>query len=96
MGKVFYRDDKEKMVFGVCKGIADYSDVDVALVRILAIVGLFFSFGMVFLVYIILALVLPAKSQLSNQERRNTTNKTYKMPKKELDEYELDPDDYKL
>ncbi len=96
MTKILYRDDQNKMFLGVCKGVADYADVDVALVRVLAIVGLFFSFGMVFLVYIILALVVPAKSQLTSKTQQSKPNPPKGSSKKVYDEFELDPDDYKL
>jgi phage shock protein PspC (stress-responsive transcriptional regulator) len=56
-----YRDSGDKMIGGVCSGIAYYLGIDPAIVRILfAIIG-FGGFGLGFLAYIILWIVLPPK-----------------------------------
>lgn len=55
-----YRDTNDKFIGGVCSGIANYLDIDPAVVRILfAIIG--FGGGVGFLAYIILWIVLPPK-----------------------------------
>jgi len=46
-------------IFGVCAGFADYFDIDVSLVRVLAVVLIFFTGGTIVLIYLILAIVLP-------------------------------------
>ncbi len=103
MSKILYRDDQNAAVFGVCKGLADYFEVDVSLVRILTLVSFFFSVGTVFLVYFIMGLVLPSKTRLIREGRLKRRasysdyNETRRYTKKEpVDEYEIDPDDYKL
>ena len=48
---------------GVCAAFANYLDVDVTLVRVLAVIGLFFSVGTGLIAYIIASLVIP------NEER---------------------------
>ncbi len=53
------RDEDDAMIGGVCAGIASRLNVSVALVRFLAIVLLFMSFGTALLVYIVLWIVLP-------------------------------------
>lgn len=52
------RSDSERMLLGVCGGIAEYPDVDPTLVRLAMIVTLFWG-GLGVLLYLIAAIVLP-------------------------------------
>ncbi len=56
-----YRDSGDKMIGGVCSGIANYLGIDPAIVRILFAIISFGGFGLGFLAYIILWIVLPPK-----------------------------------
>jgi len=56
-----YRDANDKFIGGVCSGIAAYMNVDPAIVRILFAIITFGGFGLGFLAYIILWIVLPVK-----------------------------------
>ncbi|WP_459201226.1 PspC domain-containing protein [Methanococcus sp. CF] len=56
--KRLYRSDKEKMLSGVCGGLAIYFNIDPTLVRLLWIV-LFFMNPLMIVVYIIGAMVIP-------------------------------------
>lgn len=56
-----YRDSSDKFIGGVCSGIAAYLNVDPAIVRILFAIVTFGGFGVGFLVYILLWIVLPPK-----------------------------------
>lgn len=56
-----YRDSNDKFVAGVCSGIAAYLNVDPAIVRILFAIITFGGFGLGFLAYILLWIILPAK-----------------------------------
>ncbi len=56
-----YRDSGDKMIAGVCSGIANYLGIDPAIVRILFAIISFGGFGLGFLAYIILWMVLPPK-----------------------------------
>ena len=59
MNKRLQRDTQNKVIGGVCAGLANYFDIDVALVRVLfAFALLAFSAG--FWLYVILWIVLPA------------------------------------
>ena len=49
---------KNQMIAGVCGGIAEYFDVDPTLVRA-GYAILFFAFGIGFLLYIVLWLIMP-------------------------------------
>src|SRR5688572_25538443 len=56
-----YRDSSDKMIGGVCAGIANYINVDPAIVRILFAIITFGGFGLGFLAYILLWIILPPK-----------------------------------
>ncbi len=58
--KKLERNSMNKVLGGVCSGLADYFNLDVALVRVLFVIALLFaSFG--FWLYVILWMVLPEK-----------------------------------
>ena len=59
--KRLYRDSSDKFIGGVCSGLAAYLNVDPAIVRILFAIITFGGFGLGFLIYILLWIVLPAK-----------------------------------
>lgn len=56
-----YRDSSDKFIGGVCSGIANYLNTDPAIVRILFAIITFGGFGLGFLIYILLWMVLPDK-----------------------------------
>lgn len=58
MSKRLYRSRTEKMLGGVCGGLAEYFDVDPVLVRILFVVAVFAG-GSGFLAYIICWIIIP-------------------------------------
>jgi phage shock protein PspC (stress-responsive transcriptional regulator) len=67
-----YRDPDDRMIGGVCGGLAAYLGIDPVIVRILFI--LFLIFGIGFLVYIILWIVVPeAKTTAQKLEMRGDT-----------------------
>ena len=51
------RDDR--MVAGVCSGLADYLGVDVNLVRVAAVVALVLSFGAALVAYVAAWILMP-------------------------------------
>ena len=62
MAKRLYRSRDERKIWGVCGGIAEYFDVDPTLVRLIAVLTLFFACTGI-IVYIILAIVMPLEPQ---------------------------------
>jgi phage shock protein PspC (stress-responsive transcriptional regulator) len=60
MDKRLHRSSTNKMVAGVCGGLAEYFGLDVSLVRIIWAIALL-VFGAGFLFYIILWIVLPVE-----------------------------------
>lgn len=64
-----YRDEQDKIVGGVASGLANYFKIDPAIIRVL-FVALFFGGGSGLLVYIILWIVLPSRSLVTNIRKR--------------------------
>ncbi len=62
-----YRDKQNGVISGVCAGLAEYFNIDVALVRIATVVGLFVSAGWVLFGYIIAAFVIPTRPRTLRQ-----------------------------
>jgi phage shock protein PspC (stress-responsive transcriptional regulator) len=56
-----YRDESDKLLGGVCGGLANYLRIDSSIMRILFAVITFGGFGMGFLLYLILWIILPSK-----------------------------------
>ena len=59
MEKRLYRSQSDKMLWGVCGGLAKYFDVDPTIVRAIAVLSIFVSGGLGILAYIIMAIVVP-------------------------------------
>ena len=61
-GRRLYRSNRDKMLAGVCGGLAEYFDIDPTLVRI---AWVFFTFlgGSGILLYIIALIVIPARPE---------------------------------
>ncbi|MEJ0073779.1 MAG: PspC domain-containing protein [Candidatus Saccharibacteria bacterium] len=60
MAKRLYRSTSDRMIAGVCGGLAEYFDIDPVIVRVLALV-LLFGAGSGLLAYILLWIVVPEK-----------------------------------
>jgi phage shock protein C len=61
-----YRSSRDRKLFGVCGGLAEYFSIDATLLRILLIVVAVFSAGSVILVYIIAGFVIPREPLYGN------------------------------
>lgn len=60
MAKTLYKSKTDRKICGVCGGVAEYLGVDVNIVRIAAIVSVFFG-GLGVIAYIAAAFMLPEK-----------------------------------
>ena len=58
MRKRLYRSKDERMIWGICGGMAKYFDFDPTIIRVLWVVSLFFG-GFGIIAYIILRFVIP-------------------------------------
>lgn len=55
-----YKSETQKMISGVCGGLAEYMDIDVTIIRLLWVgITLFTGVGMGIIVYIIASIVIP-------------------------------------
>ena len=61
--KKLYRSQTQRMLGGVCGGLADYFNWDASLVRILWVVGTVISYGMGIIVYVIMLIVFPEEPE---------------------------------
>lgn len=61
--KRLYRSERNRMICGVCGGIAEYFDIDPTLVR-LGFILFLFGAGSGLLAYIIAAVIIPNESQI--------------------------------
>lgn len=60
MSKKLYRNTNEKIIAGVCSGIADYFGIDKTIVRLIWAILTCFSISGLFWVYIICWIIIPA------------------------------------
>jgi len=66
MEKRLYRSQSDRMIWGVCGGLARYFDMDPTIIRIIAVLSIFIS-GAGILAYIILAIVVPLENSKNNE-----------------------------
>jgi phage shock protein C len=59
------RSRRDRKIFGVCGGFAEYFEIDPTVVRILCVVSAFLSFGLTLLAYILLAILVPEEPLLA-------------------------------
>jgi phage shock protein C len=60
MAKKLYRSKKNRKIWGVCGGLAEYFDIDPTLLRVLAVVSIFIS-GLGLIAYIVMRIVVPER-----------------------------------
>lgn len=56
--KRLYRSRDDRMIAGVCAGLAEYIDIDPTIVRLLFVLGLFAG-GATFWAYLVMMMVVP-------------------------------------
>ncbi len=62
--KRVYRSKKERMIAGICGGLAEYFHIDPTLVRLIFVVLLFFLFPpTMIIIYLILWLLIPQRPE---------------------------------
>lgn len=82
--KKLCRVNEGKSIFGVCTGIAEYTNTDVGLVRVITLLLIIFG-GFPIIIYFILAIALPLKE-----------DEIRKAEIVEEDEYAFNQDDYDI
>jgi len=53
---------KDKILFGVCGGLADYLGLDRTILRFVFIFGTIFTGSLLFWIYLVLALIMPSNN----------------------------------
>lgn len=62
--KRLYKITDEKKIAGVCAGFAEYLNLDVTLVRVLALFLILASFSTILIFYIACAIIMPDKNDV--------------------------------
>ena len=58
-GKQLYRSRTQRMIGGVCGGLAEYLGMDPSVIRLLFAFGTIFGFGSLCIVYLVMLVVIP-------------------------------------
>ena len=69
MQKKLYRSRTDRMLTGLCGGIASYFNIDVTLVRVAAVILEFATAGLLIIGYFIVAIIVPLEP-----ERKESSN----------------------
>ena len=64
--KRLYRSNDDRMIAGVCAGIADYFGIDPTLVRLIFVFGALGTVSGLFWAYVIMAIIVPEEVPASN------------------------------
>lgn len=62
--KKLFRDTNDKMIAGVCSGIANYLNMDKTIIRLIWAILAIGSFSVLFWVYLICWIVIPADNNI--------------------------------
>ena len=60
--KRLQRSKTERMIGGVCGGLANYFDVDATIVRLLFVLSFFFLYPGTILIYVLLLIIMPEEN----------------------------------
>jgi len=66
--KKLFRSRTQKMISGVCGGLAEYFSLDVSLIRVIWVVGTVISAGMGILAYVVMLIVFPEEPEKLNDK----------------------------
>jgi phage shock protein C len=66
--KKLYRSKSDRMISGVCSGIAKYFDIDPSIVRLLWVLATFISVGIGLVIYILFIIIIPEESSNISDE----------------------------
>ncbi len=95
--KRLYRSKKDRMIAGVCGGIAEYFDIDPTLVRIIAVLTIFIN-GIGLIAYLIAWIVIPQNPEQSSKEEKGKLREKAEEVAQNIGKHineDLDKDNYK-
>jgi len=84
MQKKLYRSKKDKMIAGICGGIAEYFDVDSTLIRLLTVIFVLLG-GAGFVVYIIAWIIIPETPEQVSDDKFDKREEPKEKIKKETE-----------
>jgi phage shock protein PspC (stress-responsive transcriptional regulator) len=87
------RSSRERMLAGVCGGLAEILGLPTAVVRLAFVLGTIISSGVGIVIYIVLAIVMPLDDAVSARLRRRDAEARAVAPRDPTIERELGPDD---
>lgn len=78
--KKLTRSKNDKILFGVCGGLAEYFNINSAIVRLMFIILSVMSFGAMLIAYVICAFIIPEENESigSNPKPNNKNNNSMK------------------
>ncbi len=79
--KKLYRSHEDRMIFGVCGGIAKYFDADSTLIRVIFIL-LVFANGIGLVMYFIFAILIPLEPGISEESKTEESTQLFTQLKK--------------
>lgn len=94
MQKRLMRDEDDRLIAGVCSGLAKYLNTDPSIVRLVTVVLLFITGGGIILAYIALAVIVPSEQSLQGKASGSMQDFNTKVKKKPVKDFALNPDDY--
>ena len=63
--KSLTRSTSNRMIAGVCAGLGEYLGMDPTIVRLLVVLAFFTGFGGIAIVYLIMAIIVPEQTQIT-------------------------------
>ena len=84
MNKKLYRSTNDKVFAGVCAGIAEYTDSDPSVIRILTVLLLFFTSIPIGLIYLIMCLCINERPKTNTPDWHNTSMNGDKLDKDDM------------
>jgi phage shock protein C len=94
MEKRLMRNEDDRLIAGVCSGLAKYLNTDPSIVRLIAVVLLFVTGGGIILAYIALAIIVPSEQATAGKASGSMQDFNTKVRKKPVSDFALNPEDY--
>lgn len=84
--KKLYRSREDRIILGVCGGLADYFVIDPLVVRLIFI-ALFFGGGSGLIIYLIFAILVPSEGDNSSKKKDNSESSRKESKSDKADEF---------
>lgn len=81
MEKRLFRSRTDRVVFGVCGGLARYFNVDPVLVRVISVLGILFTLPLGILAYLVLGIIIPLEGSSADTPKDTVKENVEEMKK---------------